>query len=344
MKIKPKIGIAPRLSGLGGMVSFQSKFVRSLEARGVEYSFDLQDADLSAMLLIGGPRSAMQFGNSKRADIPIAQRLDGINWLHRKTRTGWRHWLRAEINNGMLRRVRNSVAKRVIYQSHFIQAWWHQKHGPSSGREYIIHNGVDLDHFSPAKKKGNDSTKIEILMVEGNIDGGYELGLKSAIELANYLIARKGAKVSLRVAGKVSEAIKNSSQIQGGDEIEWLGVVPNPDLPEYYRAADMLFSADLNAACPNAVIEALACGLPVVAFNTGALGEMLDAKSGALADYGGDPWELDAADIPALGAAALRIKDDQAHYRQGARARAEEVFDLEQMTDKYLEVLIPDGE
>jgi glycosyltransferase involved in cell wall biosynthesis len=50
----------------------------------------------------------------------------------------------------------------------------------------------------------------------------------------------------------------------------------------------MLFSADLNAACPNSVIEALACGTPVLGYDTGALPEMVPPKSGRIAHYGGN--------------------------------------------------------
>lgn len=341
MKNEPKIGIAPPLSGLGGMVSFQKKFISALDARGLAHSFDLSDGDLEAILLIGGPRSALRISKSRRADGRIVQRLDGINWLHRKTRTGWRHWLRAEASNAMLRRVRDSVADAVIYQSRFVQQWWHRQHGLSSGSEHVIHNGVDLEHFSPGVEKRADSNALRILMVEGNIGGGYELGLTTAIDLLRHLQSERGLEATLLIAGNVAESVRRHSMEDVGNHIEWLGVVDNAELPAYYRAADMLFSADLNAACPNSVIEALACGLPVLAFKTGALPELVDGDAGILAEYGGDPWELDEPDIAGLAEAALQVKEQQKRLRQGARARAEANFDLNAMADQYLDVLLP---
>ncbi len=337
-----KIAMAPALSGLGGMVTFQVKFRQELERRGIPYSFNLHDPELQALLVIGGTRSILRLPKSRRDELHIVQRLDGINWMHRKTRTGARHWLRAETGNLLLRYIRNSLANRVVYQSQFVQDWWHEQHGRSPGIESVIHNGADLEHFSPRTSKHVPSKQMKILMVEGNIRGGYELGLNMAIELVNELVEKHAQDVVLRVAGDAERAAKREATSNCRAEIEWLDVLENAELPAHYRAADMLFSADLNAACPNAVIEALACGLPVVAFSTGALPELLDEDSGALADYGGDPWELEPADIPGLAEAALKVFGDNVHYREGARARAEAAFDLRQMTESYLDVLLGD--
>jgi glycosyltransferase involved in cell wall biosynthesis len=96
----------------------------------------------------------------------------------------------------------------------------------------------------------------------------------------------------------------------------------------------------LNAACPNSVIEAMACGLPVLAFATGALPELVTGDSGRVVPYGGDPWKLDNPDILALTEAAVEILQDQSHYRKAARQRAEEAFGMDKMVDRYLDVLL----
>ena len=54
--MKKQICMVPQLSGLGGMVSFQAKFIRGLQARQIPYSFDLSDPENSAILVIGGTR------------------------------------------------------------------------------------------------------------------------------------------------------------------------------------------------------------------------------------------------------------------------------------------------
>ena len=105
------------------------------------------------------------------------------------------------------------------------------------------------------------------------------------------------------------------------------------------RSAHMLYAADINAACPNSVIEALACGLPVAAFDTGALPELITKDSGQLVPYGGDPWKLDPPDIEGLAQAAINIINNKPKFDAAARQRAEEVFGLDQMVEGYLKAL-----
>ena len=102
----------------------------------------------------------------------------------------------------------------------------------------------------------------------------------------------------------------------------------------------LLFSADLNAACPNSVIEALACGTPVIGFDTGALRELVPETCGKVVPYGGDPWKLDKPDIPALAAAAAGILRDRPRYSRAARAHAQATLGLEAMVDGYLRALL----
>ena len=339
MNTNQRIGLIPKLNGLGGMVTFQAKFRDSLKSRGISSSFNIDKQEIDALLIVGGTRQLRKLKASRKNNIRIVHRLDGINWIHRKTNTGFRHWLRAEAGNVLLRQIRSKHADHIVYQSAFVRDWWHQQYGEANVPHSIIHNGVDLSRFSPKGKIKIPRDRIRILLVEGNIGGGYEMGLDMAVRLAKKVGKKTGKQVELAVAGNVSSAIQQSFHPQGEFYIDWLGVIDNHELPKHYRAAHMLFSADLNAACPNSVLEALACGLPVLAFDTGALPELIDDQSGRLAKYGGDPWQLDAADINALTRSAIEIIDEQKKLRKGARARAEAAFDLDSMLDKYLVAL-----
>ena len=106
------------------------------------------------------------------------------------------------------------------------------------------------------------------------------------------------------------------------------------------RGADLLFSADLNAACPNSVIEALACGLPVLSFDTGSLKELVIGDSGRVVPYGGNPWNIEPPDVQSLADAAVEILRDQPRFRKSAREQAEKNLGLDKMVDAYLKVLL----
>jgi glycosyltransferase involved in cell wall biosynthesis len=66
---------------------------------------------------------------------------------------------------------------------------------------------------------------------------------------------------------------------------------------------------------------------------------MVTGEAGRNVPYGGDPWRLEPADTLSLAGAAGEILHNQEHFRKGARARAEEAFNLDDMVDSYLKAL-----
>ncbi|MBM3136822.1 MAG: glycosyltransferase [Chloroflexi bacterium] len=102
----------------------------------------------------------------------------------------------------------------------------------------------------------------------------------------------------------------------------------------------MLFPAEINAACPNSVIEALACGLPVVSYATGSIPELVGQEGGITVPYGANYWKLEAPKTEPLAKAAAQVLDNQEKFRKHARKRAEENFSLDVMVERYLKVLI----
>ena len=338
-----QVCLTPRLSGVGGMVSFQGKLNQGLIKRDIEVNFNLNHPDNKAILVIGGTRDLPGLWRARQRGVRIVQRLDGMNWLHRKQRTGLRHYLRAEYGNILLEFIRRYLANHVIYQSEFVQQWWENTRGPARCAYSIIYNGVDLSVYSPLGSHNRPADHYRILLVEGSLKGGYDTGIQHAVSLAEGLHAQKAAakiSVELMIAGQVDQRVIDYWSNESEYSITWRGVIPQPSIPELDRSAHLLYSADINAACPNSVIEALACGLPVLAYDTGALPELVQNDAGRIVPYGGDPWELETPDLPALIAAAMEILQHQDDVRVAAREHAEASFDLDQMVESYLQALI----
>ena len=334
-----RICLVPKVSGIGGMVTFQEMLVKGLAEKGIEVTCDLADTPYTAILVIGGTRALMGLWRAKRSGVPVIQRLDGMNWIHRKRQTGWRHYLRAEYGNVILSYIRSHLADQIIYQSEFSRHWWERIHGATQARWTVVHNGVDLEVYTPRGAGRIPQDHIRILMVEGAIGGGYEWGLETAIHMAEGLYAACRYAVEVQVVGKISSSLQQGWMKKTAIHLTFSGQVPHAQIPELDRSAHVLYAADLNPACPNSVIEALACGLPVVAFDTGALSELVTPEAGRLVPYGGDPWNLDPPNIDGLIDAADVIINRQADFRMAARKRAEEAFGLERMVDAYLEAM-----
>ncbi|MEW6717650.1 MAG: glycosyltransferase family 4 protein [Chloroflexota bacterium] len=331
-----RICLVPWVSGVGGMVSFRDKFVAGLVARGVDVTFDLHSVHYDSVLVIGGTRHLAGLWRAKQRGVPIVQRLDGMNWLHRRLRTGLRHYLRAEYGNWLLAFIRNHLADRVIYQSQFARDWWERKQGCAPGPAVVVYNGVDLDTFTPCGNHQLPSDRIRMLLVEGRFQGGYELGVEHAVALVEGLVNKYGVNMELVVVGGVTPQVQMRWSERTPVNLTWAGLVPHERIPEVDRSAHLFFSADLNAACPNAVIESMACGTPVIGFDTGALPELVTAEAGRVVPYGGDPWQLHPPDIDALVGAAMAVIEQRTHFCWAARARAEAVFSLEMMVEGYL--------
>lgn len=336
----PRICLVPNVSGTGGMVSFKHKLSTGLSERGIEVSYDLADGSCQAVLIIGGTRQLAALWRFKHKGVRLVQRLDGINWIQRKRSTGLRHFVRAEMGNLLQSGIRRHLAGQIVYQSAFAQTWWEDWYGIPPAPVWMIHNGVDLKTYTPDGAHERPDDRYRLLVVEGSLGGGYEMGLENAVTLAEELNLTHKLPMELMVVGKAEPAQVAEWNKRSQVPILWAGSVAREAIPALDRSAHLLYAADLHPACPNAVIEALACGLPVAAFDTGSLRELVPAGAGCIAPYGSDPWKVEKPDIPALAEMAVPVLTDPLPFRLAARAHAEQNFDLDVMVDKYLQVLL----
>ncbi len=178
-----------------------------------------------------------------------------------------------------------------------------------------------------------------MLVVEGHLGRGNEPHLENAIRLAEAVQAQLDQKLELMIVGDAPQSLQDRWNKDSDIWLTWVGTVPRERIPEIDRSAHVLYSSELNGGCPNAVIEALACGLPVVGYATGALPELVPDEAGRVVPYGADHWKLEAPDTPTLARATLEVLADQDTFRRGARAHAEAHFDLAKMGERYLAVL-----
>ncbi len=323
------------------MASFRRKFEAGLAKRGIGVVHDAR-AQCDAILVIAGTKNLLPLWQRHRS-IRIVQRLDGINWIHRRRRTGLRHFLRAEYGNFILSLIRSRMATHIVYQSEFSHRWWEDWYGKTPAACSVVHNGVDLDEYRPgasATAPRSKDQRCRLLIVEGSLGGGYDMGLDNAVRLAETLAGKHGFPMEVAVVGKISEEHKAKVERHAHVPMIWAGVLAPKEVIAAMQSAHLLFSADLHPACPNSVIEAMACGLPVVAFDTGAVKELVSSGAGRVVPYGSDPWKAEPPDIVGLAEAAAEILRHETQFRTGARVEAEAHLGLDAMVDGYLKALL----
>lgn len=332
-----RICIVPRVEGLAGVASFRLKFEDGLRARKVEVTHDsTKPADV--ILVLSGTKNLLSLWKARRRGTRIVQRLDGINWVHRARWAGLRYTIRAVYGNANLSFIRRRLAEHVIYQSQFIKQWWEDWYRPARIPSSVILNGADLSRYTPEGLHERPSHHYRLLIVEGSLAGGLDSGLFDAVDLA--VVLSKKFKIELVVVGRVDRAAKNKLKTQTAFRVRFMDVIPREHIPWLMRSSHLLFSAELNPPCPNSVIEALACGLPVIGFDTGSLSEIVQGDAGRLVPYGGNPWKLETPNIPVLADAAIEVLEDQSRFRKAARAQAESKLGVDTMVDEYLKVLL----
>lgn len=320
--------------GIGGPASFVRKLSDGLRAHGGQVVPDPDDRPYDVVLVISCTRQLWWLRQCKRRGIPIVQRLDGFHWYHKAMPlTSPARWKGGPVNQ-LMRFIRDHLADYVVYQSHFTEDWWHMRYGLAPIPSTIIYNGVDTNVFRPSEEAAPEKDELSLISVEGNL-GAHEQVLRTPVETWRRLCA-DGHRARLSLVGCVPEELRYL--IPSDTRVAYLGTVPNASLPAHLNGATVFISAEINPPCPNSVIEALACGTPVVGFATGSLPELVTGDAGVCVDYGADPWKLEEPDIDGLTKAVEKVATDHARYSAGARRLALERYSLGRMVAAYVRV------
>lgn len=190
-------------------------------------------------------------------------------------------------------------ASRVIVLSDFMRRRVLWSHRISPTRMLVIPGGVDTDVFAPAADRRAIRARLGIepdafvLFTVRNLER--RMGLPSLIESIAHLRAEFPALWML-IGGSGSLRSELEAQVKtlGLDgSVKFLGFVPEKDLPDYYRAADLfvLPSSQLEGF-GLITIEALSCGTPVFGTRIGATAEILGKVDHCLLSSGTDAESL----------------------------------------------------
>ncbi len=190
----------------------------------------------------------------------------------------------------------------------------------------VVRNGLDLERFQPRALA--DEWPAQILGI------GYLLPVKRwerLLRAARYLKAQ-GVPYRIRIAGdgpQRSNLEQAALELGVADSVEF--VSHSDDIPGLLARSSFLVHTADSEGCPNAVMEAMACGRAVVATDVGDIP--------ALVDHGVTGFVVPSHDERALAEHIVRlIGDRELCVRMGAaaRAKAERDFGLDKLVRETL--------
>jgi len=194
-------------------------------------------------------------------------------------------------------------------------------------REYpiaLINNGIDLRVFKPTPSDFRQRYRLQDQFV--------------ILAVASVWVEHRGYRYLVDLAEQLSPDEKIVLVGVSEHQVKRLpaGIIgigrtrSTTELAEIYSAADVYINPTLEDNFPTTNLEALACGTPVVTFNTGGSPECLDDESGLVVERG------DLAGLVTAIATVRRSRKES--YSARCRKRAEDRFDKDARFREYVEL------
>jgi glycosyltransferase involved in cell wall biosynthesis len=244
---------------------------------------------------------------------------------------GWAGEQTGELNGPLRRAV--LAADHVVYQSAFSKQSADLFLGEATGTWEILHNAVDTNHFVPGSEPPRDGP---VLLLGGDQTQEYRLELALRTLAA---LAQEHPDARLVVTGRLVSPVQPLvAELGLGGRVQVIGEYSQRDAPGVFRRAHLLVHTKVKDPCPTLVVEAMACGLPVVHPASGGTVELVGDVGGIGVPHP-DTWERDEPPPPeAMADAVDRVLRDLPSYAAAARARAVERFSLEPWLARHAEL------
>lgn len=187
----------------------------------------------------------------------------------------------------------------------------------------VIHNGIDINTFSPQPKNaheryGINKNKKIILGVAAIWDA--RKGLKDFYEISKRL---PNDEYAIVIVGKLPQ---KADKLEGGCQMLFIERTKNAlELAQLYSSASVFINPTYQDNYPTTNLEAIACGTPVITYRTGGSPEAIDENTGVVVEQGDIDGLISAIGILSNGG-----------YEENCRKKAEAEFDNSKCFNPYI--------
>jgi glycosyltransferase involved in cell wall biosynthesis len=193
----------------------------------------------------------------------------------------------------------------------------------------VIPNGVDTHRFQPAER----GTRHPGVVV-GNVGSLRPVKNQALLVRACARLAAEGSDLELRIAGEGPERAKLLRIAESMNFTERLTLCGQvSDIPDFLRELDIFVLSSDSEAHPNALLEALACGVPCVGTRVGSVAEVLDeGRYGQIVEPG------NIEDMAQAIRSLIHNTDLHSELRSAGRQRVCDKYSMERMAATYTEL------
>lgn len=223
----------------------------------------------------------------------------------------------------------------VVCNSEMVREEIVRHYGVPRDKLVVIRNGIDLQRFRPPTDDERRAARARLGWPEGKtvflfVGSGFERkGVEGCVR--SFAQARLQERALLVIVGHDKHRARYealAAQLGLGASVQFTGA-QNDVLP-YYHGADAFVLPTLYDPQSNAVLEAMACGLPAITSTGCGVAELLGSDAGHV---------VDAFDLGALAHAMTDLlRPEHARALGAAARRAIEPYSLDRMTDDYLQL------
>ncbi len=197
---------------------------------------------------------------------------------------------------------------------------------------HLIFNGTDLRRFSPSPNGRSVDPRFGSQMIFACRQLFPRKGIRFLVEAVAQLKPRF-PELKLVLAGDGFERpalVKLAEELGIGNDVTFLGWVPNVSLPQYYRAAAISVIPSLEEGFGIPAAEAMGCEVPVVASDAGGLPEVVE--------HGVTGLIVPRGDTSALAKAIESLLENPEQARRmgvAGRERALRLFDWDHSAEQF---------
>lgn len=211
-------------------------------------------------------------------------------------------------------------SRRIVAVSERVKREAIEAYGVSPERIVVIPNAVDTELFHPRRGEKVRAAIRERFGVREDemvclfIGRGFERkGLETLVEAMALVPRTIPVRAMIIGDGAIGAYRERAMRLRVGDRVLFLGPRDNPE--DYYGAADVFVLPSVYDPFPNACLEAMSSGLPVITTRVTGIAEWIE--------NGVDSVVVEeSADVAALADAIGRMAERSVRREMGARARA----------------------